>query len=885
MRLLWLLAVLCVAAVARGGGPTFKLPGTAVARGQLAELTIDGVGSHENPFDPAVVRLDAEVVAPSGTKRVVPGFFMTPHTATEPPEEKRVVKHMRLFFGTRHWRKGARLELLVDDMTLVDRDTGERVVLDDFEGPLRWKSQRADALDIDTQRAHGGKRCLRLLVTVGEKRGWPGAGLVLGGADWTRFDELRLWACPLAGLKRQGPGLEFYTESGRKIQTTVRAVEVAAVGEWVEFVWRLPRTRPPMEWQAAGPPRWTVRLRPQEAGEYRIRARVKDANGERSSGWQTLKVAEGQTDGYLRGSAKDRRYLAFDSGKPFFANGINLLGRDLGTYKHYLGKLAVHGGNFIRIWLSPRTMGFVAKERGPLHYEQARAARLDALLELCAAKGVYVMVCITDFREADSRNPGSYWKDSPWNAANGGAARTPEEFFTGEAARAVYRKLLRYLVARYGHSPNVLAWEFFNEVSITDGWRQIPDAVRAWHREMAEHLRSIDPQRHIITSSFAGIEDDALWEQPLMEIAQRHQYIDGEQSFVALVAEAHAKLRRHGKPVLMGEFGRRRNRHAERDHRGVSLHNGLWAATLAGGCGTAMSWWWRWIDEHGLWPQFRAVATFVEGIDWPSERFEPSERAAVSAKPDPRHGFGPVVFRPTAGGFKPAPCNQPVALRVDASGKLDAPREKLPRFLHGLRNHRDLHNPVTFHVELPTAGGFAVTIDGVSGHGGATLELKVDGTLVRREDFVDDPDETRMIEKHNGAWRVPLPAGKHTVTVENTGRDWIRVTRYQLDAGRPDPPVRVYSLRGERTVLVWVWNESHAWYQPVYDTTKVVLRDVAVSLAGLRPGRYRVRAFDPWAGKWGAERMALVAKDGKTRLAVGELSSDVAYRIERAAAR
>ena len=580
MRLLMLLASLSVASA---GELAVKLP-PAVARGQLAELAVEGLGSNESPFDPTVVKLDADVVTPSGRKLLVPGFFITPHTSTQPPEGKRVAKHMRLFLGTTQWPKGARLELLLDDIVLVDGKTGERVVLDDFERPLRWTNQHSDAVDLDARRAHGGKRCLRMLVTVGDPRGWPGAGLDLGGADWTRFDELRLWACPLSGLRHQGPGIEFYTETDRKIQTTIRAVEGAKEGEWVEFVWRLPRTRPPLEWKASGPPRWGVRLRPQEEGEYRVRARVKHAAGERLSGWQPLKVTRGKTDGYLRVSAKDRRYLAFDSGRSFFASGINLLGRDLGTYHHYVGKLASHGGNFIRIWLSPRTMGLVTKEAGPLHYEQDRAARLDALFDLCAAKGVYVMVCITDFREADTRNPGSYWQDSPWNAANGGACGKPEDFFTSAKARTQYRALLRYLVARYGHSPQVLAWEFFNEVNITDGWRNVPDAVRTWHREMAECLRSIDPRRHPITSSFSGIEDDALWEQPLMEVVQRHHYLDGEVSFASVVAAGGTGFQ----PVI-GRHGHRQDACATLAFGGATASPCWWASSAAAGTATPSS--------------------------------------------------------------------------------------------------------------------------------------------------------------------------------------------------------------------------------------------------------------------------------------------------------
>jgi hypothetical protein len=311
----------------------------------------------------------------------------------------------------------------------------------------------------------------------------------------------------------------------------------------------------------------------------------------------------------------------------------------------------------------------------------------------------------------------------------------------------------------------------------------------------------------------------------------------------------------------------------------------MWAAVLSGGCGTAMSWWWEWIDAYDIWPQFGAIAAFTEGIDWPAEGFRPSEDAMVASKPDPEHGFGPLAFAPTAGGFKPAPFNEPVDVRVSKAGKLDAPG-KLPRILHGLRNHRDLHNPVTFRVEFPRPTTFAVVVDGVSGHGGAAIEIRLDGEITLEKEFADNwPDDTKRMAQYDGAYEIRVPAGRHTITVENKGNDWFFVRTYEFGAGRPTPPVRVLSLRGKRTILVWVWNDTHAWYRPVFHTPLVRLREVVVTLAGIRPARYRVRPFDTWSGKWGQQQVVTVGADGKARLPIGDLRRDAALRLERVESR
>ena len=143
------------------------------------------------------------------------------------------------------------------------------------------------------------------------------------------------------------------------------------------------------------------------------------------------------------------------------------------------------------------------------------------------------------------------------------------------------------------------------------------------------------------------------------------------------------------------------------------------------------------------------------------------------------------------------------------------------------------------------------------------------------------PDDTTLMTRYDGPYEVPLPAGKHAVTIENTGNDWLFVRSYRFGAGRPDPPVRVMTLRGRATTLVWVWNETHAWYRPVLHTPHVRLADVAVTLDGLPPGRHRLRPFDPWTGQWRQATPLDVAADGKARLPVGSLTNDFAFRLER----
>jgi hypothetical protein len=190
---------------------------------------------------------------------------------------------------------------------------------------------------------------------------------------------------------------------------------------------------------------------------------------------------------------------------------------------------------------------------------------------------------------------------------------------------------------------------------------------------------------------------------------------------------------------------------------------------------------------------------------------------------------------------------------------------------------------VTFHVDFPRPTTFAVAVGDVSGYGGASLEIRLDGEVVLEREFADPDDEDNTtLTQHAGIHEVAVPAGKHTIVVENKGRDWLVVRRYQFAAASPTPRVTVLSLRGKRTVLVWAWNESHAWHRAVFGTPLLRLRDVVVTLPGLEPGRYRVRPFGPWSGEWGKEGQVTIAADGQARLPAGDLERDVAFRLESA---
>jgi hypothetical protein len=390
---------------------------------------------------------------------------------------------------------------------------------------------------------------------------------------------------------------------------------------------------------------WRVRFTPTRPGAWRWRLSLRTPAGEAQTPWAELAVdppAPGR-HGFLRVSERDPRYLRFDGGAPYFAVGENLAwydGRGTYAYDDWLAKLAAQGANYVRLWMPSwafgiewlrREEGRVVSRLGDYGDRLDRAWQLDYVLEAAETHGIFVLLCIQNHGPF-SLDANSQWAENPYNAANGGPLADPLEFFTDETARELFRRRLRYLVARWGHATNLLAWELWNEVNLVAP-TVLPE-VQAWHQEMARELERLDPHDHLITTSVSlGEERTALWQLPEIDFTQTHTYnwpflFDTGRLLLPLSQRARVL----GKPTLIGETGADFRGPAETlatDPAHIGFHDGLWVGVLGETFGTGMSWWWdNLVDPQDLYPHFGAVARFVEGVAFDAEGFVASRPAA-----------------------------------------------------------------------------------------------------------------------------------------------------------------------------------------------------------------------------------------------------------------
>jgi hypothetical protein len=150
---------------------------------------------------------------------------------------------------------------------------------------------------------------------------------------------------------------------------------------------------------------------------------------------------------------------------------------------------------------------------------------------------------------------------------------------------------------------------------------------------MAAYLRSIDPNRHLVTTSTGGVVarvsglEDALFSGDTLDLAQTHVYGTAglDTDFTTALPHLAAHDAGYGKPLLVAEAGvdfRGPDETLQRDPHLDGLHDLLWAGVFAPSIGTGMTWWWDSIvDPHDAYPEFGRVAALVKDVAFDREAF------------------------------------------------------------------------------------------------------------------------------------------------------------------------------------------------------------------------------------------------------------------------
>lgn len=339
---------------------------------------------------------------------------------------------------------------------------------------------------------------------------------------------------------------------------------------WAEVTTPRGRTlRLPAYW--AGDGVFAVRARAEDAGEYRLGA-ITETSGGGAVGTLDCRVTSKRIQRVSPQEVEQMPQVGLDrdaperfvtsDGKSFAPLGANLAWAESSNRTRWYAK-ALHGFaqaelNWARIWMASwggLDLSWLPEDMGPSPavgmLDERVAENWDHILASAEKEGVYVQLVLQHHGQWSSQvNPN--WKGNPWNAENpGGFLKTAGEFFTSEKAQRLTKQKYRTIVARWGYSPAIMAWELFNEVHWVDALRleHNEGAVAAWHDEMATYLRSLDVYGHLVTTS---TEDLASPIYRSMDYYQPHLY----------PSEPIPAARRHDplpgdrvRPVFYGEQG------------------------------------------------------------------------------------------------------------------------------------------------------------------------------------------------------------------------------------------------------------------------------------------------------------------------------------------
>jgi len=555
---------------------------------------------------------------------------------------------------------------------------------------------------------------------------------------------------------------------------------------------------------------FAVRARAEEVGEYRL-GKVTEVNQGQSATLAVkmvtrdkTRVRETEDRPAVQCAAGAAARLVFSTGATYTPIGANLAWASTGRvefHRRAIEAFAKAGLNWTRIWMvhwSGLNLDWLPEDMGksppPGILDLRVAADWDRIVSLAEDKGVYLQIVFQHHGQF-STGADANWQYHPWNAANGGFLHSPAEFFTSPVAKGLTALKYRYVVARWGYSPAVLAWELFNEVHWVDAMDRDHDepAVARWHAEMAAYIRSIDPYHHLLTTSTDNLRSPIYAE---MDYFQPHLYPANILAGVRRFDPAPDKLDR---PVFYGEVG---DDHVpltpEEKASGVAVVPPVWASLMGNGLYPAQPWQGERLIEKGRLDELGAVARFLaatrlggrDGLTPFSAAIECATRV-------------PLVL---AGGQtwerRPAP-----EITVPLDGREPPAFADIPRIYVGSPNslaagypgqatyHLDFPQPVTLHLHVADTGA-----------GGATIRVSLDGSTVAEKSWPARPINSVGTAAPNSAeLSFPVAMGEHTIVVENPGGpDWFDLTG--IDLGLEIPILAAVGKRSGDFVALWVWN-------------------------------------------------------------------------------
>ncbi|MFT5130174.1 MAG: hypothetical protein ACI8W8_003803 [Rhodothermales bacterium] len=394
-----------------------------------------------------------------------------------------------------------------------------------------------------------------------------------------------------------------------------------------------------------GNPQFRVRFTPTLPGPHSFV--ISGSIGSQSVSLPVIKMdvaaPEKPWPGFVSRSVRDDRLLAFgETGEEFCPVGVNVRSpfdfrylesfphtrwrwQNLSMYKRLFQRYKEAGINSIEVWMSPwwlalEWMPDALGNHGVGYMNPWRAWKMDQLFAWAAEYDIHIVLLL--------HNHGKFstwcdtdWDRSPFNVTRGGAFEQPSEFFSSREGKRTTKRFLDYVVARWGHSPQLLTWKLFSEIDLTgEHWQWYKEGpALSWHREMGRYLDDIDPYHHLVSTHWSdnfGKVNKELAGVPELDLVLLDGYYQGtgaSKLFNVIVGTGEFARDMH-KPCLITEFGG--NPWGDSMGHIWHLHHvGLWAGFMNKLAGIPFFWWFSMLEEKDMYGRYEALSKFVADED------------------------------------------------------------------------------------------------------------------------------------------------------------------------------------------------------------------------------------------------------------------------------
>jgi len=575
---------------------------------------------------------------------------------------------------------------------------------------------------------------------------------------------------------------------------------------------------------------WRVRHAPAMAGTYSVSGVTLNGAPLSASNLQPISwiVAGPPTSaGFIRVDPNNPRRFITGNGKRYFPSGQDVAwdvtdGDVAHDVTNIFWKMGAAHENWSRVWMDHwdgKNLDW--PPYGPTlplgQLNLTVAQKWDAIVEAADQAGIHFQMTLQHHGQY-STTVDPNWPENPYNVSNNigstnGFMTDAVQFFTNATAIALTQRKMRYAVARWGYSTSIMAWELFNEVQYTDaGQTGQWGIIQAWHDQMAPFIRSQDTYQHLITTSSDLTEP--IWDD--CDYYTHHDYpsdvISGLEDATDITASQPVKP----------DFGSECATNGVPD---IGVDAPIWAGLMNGQSGNEEPWWWDSLDAGNDYIYFRATSDFItlSGLGNQSDLNKSAPLVAGGAD-------GPLIFAP-GGGWATASQETFIVGNIAPDGFGSA-----PSYLQGEYHQSMTPGGYTFAVDYPLSGTFSVQVLQIAASG-AGLEILLDGDVLTNISFPSFGNDTST----NFTASIPVPAGSHSININNPGLDWILLGNITLDPYAPT--LAAYAVGNASFNATWVWNQTNV-FNPNANATVAG----TVQVAGLDAGTYAATWWDTFAG-------------------------------------